>query len=96
MKDIGITSASTQLGINGGMKSCSLVTNIGMSFAADKLGRRPMYLISTIGTFVVFNIATIVAARYAATPQSSLGAAFVAMLFIYGFFYDFKYATALG
>ncbi|KAG9964146.1 putative hexose transporter, partial [Aureobasidium melanogenum] len=90
MKDIGITSANTQLGINGGMKSCSLVTNIGMSFAADKLGRRPMYLISTIGTFVVFNIATILAARYAIIPHSSLGAAFVAMLFVYGFFYDFK------
>jgi hypothetical protein len=46
MKEIGITSSSTQLGINGGMKSCSLVTNIGMSFLADKMGRRPMYLIS--------------------------------------------------
>jgi hypothetical protein len=45
----------------------------------------------TIGTFIVFNITTIIAARYAATPQSSLGYAFVAMLFVYGFFYDFKY-----
>ncbi|THZ05629.1 putative hexose transporter [Aureobasidium pullulans] len=63
---------------------------MGMSFFADKMGRRPMYLISTIGTFFVFNIATILAARYAATPHSSIGAAFVAMLFVYGFFYDFK------
>jgi hypothetical protein len=46
MKEIGITSSSTQLGINGGMKSMSLCTNIGMSFLADKMGRRPMYLIS--------------------------------------------------
>jgi hypothetical protein len=46
MKEVGITSASTQLGINGGMKSFSLVTNMGMSFLADKMGRRPMYLIS--------------------------------------------------
>lgn len=46
MKEIGITSSSTQLGINGGMKSFSLVTNMGMSFFADKMGRRPMYLIS--------------------------------------------------
>jgi hypothetical protein len=45
----------------------------------------------TIGTFFVFNITTIIAARYAATPQTSLGYAFVAMLFVYGFFYDFKY-----
>lgn len=50
MKEIGITSSSTQLGINGGMKSCSLVTNIGMSFLADKMGRRPMYLISVSDT----------------------------------------------
>ena len=46
MKEIGITNSSTQLGINGGMKSFSLVTNMGMSFFADKMGRRPMYLIS--------------------------------------------------
>jgi MFS family permease len=51
MKEIGITSSSTQLGINGGMKSCSLVTNIGMSFLADKMGRRPMYLISVSNTY---------------------------------------------
>ncbi|CAD0095584.1 unnamed protein product [Aureobasidium vineae] len=57
------------------------------------MGRRPMYLISTIGTLVVFNIATILAARYAATPQSTLGGAFVGMLFVYGFFYDFKYVV---
>lgn len=51
MKEIGITSSSTQLGINGGMKSFSLVTNMGMSFLADKMGRRPMYLISVSGVY---------------------------------------------
>jgi MFS family permease len=52
MKEVGITSASTQLGINGGMKSFSLVTNMGMSFLADKMGRRPMYLISVSRNFL--------------------------------------------
>ncbi|KAK5939703.1 hypothetical protein PMZ80_008083 [Knufia obscura] len=90
MNDIGITSADTQLGINGGLKTWSLFTNTFMSFFVDKIGRRPMYLISTIGTLVAFNIWTIIAARYAATPMNSLGIGFVFMIFVYGFFYDFK------
>lgn len=90
MGEVGITSPSSQLGINGGLKTFGLLTNTIMSFFCDKIGRRPMYLISTIGTFVVFNIWTVISARYAIQPQQSLGYAFVAMIFVYGFFYDFK------
>lgn len=90
MLNIGITSAQTQLGINGGLKTWSLLTNTTMSFFVDKIGRRPLYLISTIGTTVAFIIWTIISARYTYTPSNSLGIGFVFMIFVYGFFYDFK------
>lgn len=77
------------------MKTWSLFTNVTMSFFVDKIGRRPMYLISTVGTLVAFNIWTIIAARYDATPRHSLGIAFVFMIFVYGFFYDFKHVSHL-
>lgn len=90
MDSVGITDPQTQLGINGGMKSMGLVINIGFAFFVDIFGRRPMYLVSTIGTCVVFNAWTIVSARYEISPADSLGYAFVAFTFLYGIFYDFK------
>lgn len=90
MNQAGITDPQTQLGINGGMKTQALIENITMSFFVDKIGRRPMYLVSTIGTFVIFTIWTIISARIEIAPNNSLGYAFVAMIFLYGIFYDFK------
>lgn len=90
MDEVGITNPNTQLGINGGLKTQGLVFNFFFSFFIDKIGRRPIYLISTIGTLVCFNIWTIISARYAATPDKGLGIGFVFMIFAYGWFYDFK------
>jgi hypothetical protein len=65
LDEIGITTSATQLGINGGLTTFNLITGIGFSFLVDKLGRRPIYLISTIGRLVAFTIWTIISARYA-------------------------------
>jgi len=90
MDQIGITNSQTQLGINGGLKTQGLLFNIFFSFFIDRIGRRPIYLISTIGTLVTFNIWTIISARYATEPAKGLGYGFVFMIFAYGWFYDFK------
>jgi hypothetical protein len=90
MENVGMTNPQTQLGINGGLKTLGLVENLGFAFLIDKLGRRLIYLISTIGTFVCFNIFTIISARYEVTPKPSLGHGFIAIIFFYGVFYDIK------
>ncbi|PGG99753.1 hypothetical protein AJ80_09297 [Polytolypa hystricis UAMH7299] len=92
MNNIGITSAETQLGINGGLKTWGLFNNILFSFLVDKLGRRPIYLVSTIGTTVAFTIWTIISARYAIEEPvgPGLGIGVVFMIFVYSFFYDVK------
>lgn len=90
MDNIGITDTETQLGINAGLKSQDLLENMVLSFYIDKFGRRPVYLISTIGTLVTFTIWTIIWARYAIEPAKGLGYGFVFMIFAYGLFYDFK------
>jgi hypothetical protein len=90
MNSMGMTDESTQLGVNGGLKSWGLIMNIGISFFVDRIGRRPIYLVSTIGTTIAFTIWTIISARYAIQPVNGLGAAFVFMIFVYGTFYDFK------
>jgi MFS family permease len=90
MNNISITSPQTQLGVNGGLKTWGLIVNITMSFFVDRIGRRKIYLISTIGTLFAFAVWTIIAARYAIHPVNGLGGAFVFMIFVYGSFYDFK------
>ncbi|EDU43814.1 lactose permease [Pyrenophora tritici-repentis Pt-1C-BFP] len=96
MDNVGLTNPQTQLGINGGMKTLALVENFTFSFLVDKLGRRPIYLISTIGTFVMFNIFTIISARYAIAPRPALGKGFIASIFLYGVFYDVKAGIMAG
>jgi hypothetical protein len=90
MDQVGMTDPQTQLGINGGMKTLALCENFVFAFFIDKLGRRPIYLISTIGTFVVFNIFTIISARYEIAPANGLGKGFIVSIFFYGIFYDIK------
>lgn len=90
MDNVGITDPQTQLGINGGMKTQGLLFNMVLAFFADKFGRRPMYMISTVGTFVVFNCFTIISARFEVDPKNYLGYLFVLTIFLYGIFYDFK------
>ncbi|KAF1945318.1 general substrate transporter [Clathrospora elynae] len=90
MDNVGLTDPQTQLGINGGMKTLALCENFFFAFFIDKLGRRPIYLISTIGTFVMFNIFTIISARYDIAPRNGLGKGFIVSIFFYGIFYDIK------
>lgn len=90
MDSIGITEASTQLGINGGLKTFALICNFTFAFFVDKFGRRTIYMISTCGTFGTFIVWTILSARYEITEAAGLGTGVVVMIFFYDFFYNFK------
>ncbi|KAH6871559.1 putative hexose transporter [Thelonectria olida] len=93
MDNVGITNPKTQLGINAGMKTEGLLVNIAFSFFVDRFGRRPIYIFSTVGTCVIFNVWTVVSARYAIDPNKALGYAFVVFTFLYGVCYDIKAGT---
>lgn len=78
---IGITSPTQQLGLNGGMKACALVVNFVFALYVDRFGRRPIYMISTVGMLIAFTLITILSARYAITEVAGLGSGVVAMIF---------------
>ncbi|KAJ5974331.1 hypothetical protein N7481_011541 [Penicillium waksmanii] len=90
MNSIGITEAEDQLGINGGLQSWGLIVALTFAFLIGMLGRRPMYLIGTIGTLVTFVVWSILSARYSIKDEPGLGKGVVAMIFCYNFFYNFK------
>lgn len=91
MDGVGITNTQTQLGVNAGMNTENLVVNIGLSFVADYYGRRPLYLASTIGTFITWVPWTIISARDAISPNKALGYAFVLFTYLYSIAYGIKY-----
>ncbi|KAL2834766.1 general substrate transporter [Aspergillus pseudoustus] len=90
LDNIGITNPNTQLLINGAITTFNLVTNTFFGFFVDRVGRRPIYLVSTGGTLVAFVIWTIISARYSVAPQDGLGIGVVVMIFVYNFFYNVK------
>ncbi|KAJ1323886.1 hexose transporter-like protein [Microdochium nivale] len=88
---IGITSPQDQLGINSGSKTMSLLVNLGVAFFIDRLGRRPILLLSTVGMFIMFLIWTILNSQYDRNnPNAALGRAVVGLIYAYNFCYNFK------
>ncbi|EED13468.1 hexose transporter, putative [Talaromyces stipitatus ATCC 10500] len=92
MNNIGIKSPQTQLGINGGLTTFSLILNIIFSFFVDKWGRRPINLISTIGMLLTFVIWTILSAIDAKQDNANpaYGKSIVFMIFFYNLWYNLK------
>jgi len=88
---IGITDPDTQLVINGGLTTYSLVTNLFFCFFVDKWGRRPIFLASTVGMLVSFVIWTILSARLDIKPDGpNLAPGILTMIFLYYLFYNLK------
>ncbi|KAF2472532.1 hexose transporter protein [Lindgomyces ingoldianus] len=80
---IGITDPNTQLVINGCLNIWNCIVATTMCFFVDKVGRRPLFLISTAGMMICFVIWTICSERYNATKVHANGSAVVAMIYLY-------------
>ncbi|KAE9400798.1 hypothetical protein BT96DRAFT_636424 [Gymnopus androsaceus JB14] len=63
------------------LSSTSLYAMMG-GLCVDKVGRRPLFLISTTGILITYIVITILAAEFARNQAPPLGIAFVVMLFL--------------
>ncbi|UQC87169.1 lactose permease [Colletotrichum lupini] len=87
MDTVGITNKNTQALVNGLLNIWNFGLALTTAFFVERIGRRPLFRISTCGMLVVFIGWTIASARFAETSASSAGIAVMALIFIYQVFY---------
>ncbi|KAL3487866.1 general substrate transporter [Aspergillus germanicus] len=87
--DTGITNPETQNLINGALQIYNFVIATSSATLVDRLGRRFLFLTSTIGMLFSFTIWTILAARNQITEgHQGLGIGVVVMVFVFYTFYN--------
>ncbi|KIJ45398.1 hypothetical protein M422DRAFT_166811 [Sphaerobolus stellatus SS14] len=80
LDNIGITDPTTQLLINGVISIYNIIICIAASLLCDKVGRRPLFLISTAGMLLSWTLETILFSLYSQTGDPKLAHAFIAAI----------------
>lgn len=88
LETVGITSTTHQTLINGCLQIWNLFFAVLAAVGVDKIGRRPLFLISSIGMLVSYIVISGLSGGFATTGSSSVGLAVVPFLFVYYAFYD--------
>ena len=91
LETVGITSAVSQSCINVGLQVWNALLAAAGAFAAEKFGRRPLWLISACGMLASFTIITALSAVFAQHGIKAAGSAVVAFLFVFFGFYDIAF-----
>ena len=93
---MGITSQNQKIPLNGGQTLLSLIVSIVSAFLVDRVGRRPLFLTSTIGMCLMFLAWTITSAEFEKTGNvKSTGYPQVAWIWLFGVFYSIGWSGLL-
>ncbi|KAK9489498.1 general substrate transporter [Lipomyces doorenjongii] len=91
LQTVGITDPTQQAGINLGLQVWNAICSAGGAIAAEKYGRRPLWMISTVLMLIFFAIITALSAIFAEKHIKAAGSAVVAFLFLFFGSYDIAY-----
>lgn len=95
LSSIGITSVTHQTMISGFLQLWNLILSIGSALNVDRFGRRPLFLISSVGMLASYIIISGLSGSFANTDNTSTGRAVIPFLFIYYGFYDIAFTPLL-
>ncbi|KAK9317838.1 general substrate transporter [Lipomyces starkeyi] len=87
MDSIGITNTNTQALVNGIINIWNWLIALTTAFFVDKIGRRPLFLVSTVGMLLVFAGWTAASAQFSNDKKDQTGIAVLALIFVYELFY---------
>lgn len=85
---VGITDAHQISGINGGLAVWNLFLSYAGSLNAERVGRRKLWITSTVGMLGSYIIMTGLSGSFAENGGRGIGIAVVPIMFIYYGFYD--------
>ncbi|KAJ5782311.1 hypothetical protein N7457_004085 [Penicillium paradoxum] len=93
---MGITEQNKKIPINGGKTLLSLIVSVGCAFFVDRFGRRPLFLVSTVGMVLIFLGWTIVSSEFERTGDvKKTGYPQVAFVWLYAVFYSIAWSGLL-
>ncbi|KAH7399865.1 general substrate transporter [Cadophora sp. MPI-SDFR-AT-0126] len=96
LKTVGIASPTQQTLINGFLQLWNLIAACTAAGMVDKLGRRFLFIASSVGMLICYIIMTGLAGSYAQSHHAGVGIAVVPMLFLYYGFYDIAYTPLVA
>lgn len=88
LSSVGITSATQQTGINGGLQIFNWLTSVTGAMLVERLGRRALWLTSFGGMLAVNIPFGACSALYTKRGDLAAGRAVVALVFLYNGFYN--------
>ncbi|KAJ2916549.1 hypothetical protein MD484_g3844, partial [Candolleomyces efflorescens] len=92
---IGITNGTHQLLINGILQIWNMGWALGASFLCERIGRRVLFISSTVGMLVFFTLQTACSAVYANTQNTQAAHAVIAFIFLFYAAYDIAYSPLI-
>lgn len=93
--NVGVEVASTRALINGGIQIWCLAVAVSAAFLVERVGRRPLFLMSNAGMVVVFVIWTVTTALWTTEENRAAANASIAFMPIYFLAYSIAYTPML-
>ncbi|GKZ76196.1 hypothetical protein AnigIFM56816_005172 [Aspergillus niger] len=95
LDSVGITSSYTQTLINGFLQLFNFAAALMAAFLVDRLGRRTLFVWSSIGMFISFIVWTICSALTSETGSKAAGYVVIVCVFVVYFHYDIAWTPLL-
>lgn len=92
---VGITSVTQQTMISGFLQLWNLILAAGAAFSVDRVGRRKLFLASSVGMLGSYIIIAGLSGSFANTGLAATGIAVIPFLFIFYGFYDIAFTPLI-
>lgn len=95
LESVGIMSTNTKSVVNGCLQTFDFIIAIAASLSIDYIGRRPLFLVSTVGMLATYCACTLTNALYSTVNDLAAAKATIPLIFLFFFFYNMAYSPVI-